>query len=224
MSAAREHGFGAGAGVRTRAVAPNPSSRGLERGTRCGGTRCVVSAQACGYCVGMADIFDVIADPTRRDLLQVLLDRYVATDSASGELSVGEMVEKLGLSQPTVSKHLKVLRDCHLVRVREDGQHRYYSLDAEPLEAIEDWLIPFLSSDFDADNDGGAAVFTAWSGANVPAPLRRAAESLQHSSETGTSIGRAVAEASFQARTAIEDATAGVQQKVIDPIRKRLGK
>ena len=50
----------------------------------------------------MADIFDVIADPTRRDLLQVLLERYVAADSETGEISVGDLVERLGLSQPTV--------------------------------------------------------------------------------------------------------------------------
>ncbi len=184
----------------------------------------MVRSHHCGYCICMADIFDVIADPNRRDLLQALLDRYVSTDSSSGELSVGEMVEKLGLSQPTVSKHLRVLRENNLVRVREEGQHRYYSLDSEPLELVEDWLIPFLGSDFDADADGGAAVFTAWSGANVPAPLRRAAESFHHSSETGASIGRAVADASHQARSVIEDATAGVQHKVIDPLRRRLGK
>ncbi len=57
----------------------------------------------------MADIFDVLADGTRRDLLQVLLERYVSAESPNGEISVGDMVERLGLSQPTVSKHLKVL-------------------------------------------------------------------------------------------------------------------
>lgn len=171
----------------------------------------------------MADIFDVIADATRRDLLQALLDRYVASDSDRGELSVGELVEQLGLSQPTVSKHLKVLRDNSLVRVREEGQHRYYSLDSAPLEAVEDWLIPYLSADFDEVTEPGAAVFTAWSGANVPAPLRRAAESLEHSSEAGATIGRRVADVSHQARTAIEDASSTVETKVIDPLRKRLG-
>ncbi|MDQ1578812.1 MAG: ArsR family transcriptional regulator, arsenate/arsenite/antimonite-responsive transcriptional, partial [Microbacteriaceae bacterium] len=74
----------------------------------------------------MADIFDVIADPTRRDLLQVLLERYTASEvdadvAGAGEISVGEIVEKMGLSQPTVSKHLKVLRDHGLVHVREEG-------------------------------------------------------------------------------------------------------
>lgn len=125
----------------------------------------------------MADIFDVIADGTRRELLQVLLERYVS--AGNGEISVGEMVERLGLSQPTVSKHLKVLRDHGLVSVREDGQHRFYRLDSGPLEEVEDWLIPFLSADFDgAELDpAGQAVFAAWSGAEMGGTIgRRIAE------------------------------------------------
>ncbi|MBG6237319.1 DNA-binding transcriptional ArsR family regulator [Mycetocola sp. CAN_C7] len=98
----------------------------------------------------MADIFDVIADATRRDILQILLDRYESDSTIShGGTSVSEIVSALGLSQPTVSKHLKVLREAGLVVVREEGQHRYYRLEYTPLETIEDWLIPFLSVDFD---------------------------------------------------------------------------
>jgi ArsR family transcriptional regulator len=170
----------------------------------------------------MADIFDVVADPTRRDLLQVLLDRYVSADSDSGEISVGEIVEKLGLSQPTVSKHLKVLRDHGLVNVREEGQHRYYRLDSTPLETLEDWLIPFLSADF--EDDGSSAVFAAWSGAQLPAPLRRAAETLQHPADAGTAVGRVAAGASFQVINVIQDASHGVERRVIDPIKKKLDK
>jgi ArsR family transcriptional regulator len=182
----------------------------------------------------MADIFDVVADPTRRDLLQVLLERYTASESdsaapgsgegAGGEISVGEIVEKMGLSQPTVSKHLKVLRDHGLVHVREEGQHRYYSLDASPLEDLEDWLIPFLSADFDDSNAAGSMVFAAWSGVQVPAPLRRAAESLQHPGEAGAAIGRVAADASFQAINVIQDASHGVERRVITPIKKKLGR
>jgi ArsR family transcriptional regulator len=95
----------------------------------------------------MADIFDVIADPTRRDILRVLLDRHADAVHAVGEISVSEIVATLELSQPTVSKHLKVLREAGLVSVREEGQHRYYRLDAGPLEAVEDWVIPFTASD-----------------------------------------------------------------------------
>lgn len=166
----------------------------------------------------MADIFDVVADATRRDLLQVLLDRYTASDSTHGEISVGEIVEKLGLSQPTVSKHLKVLRDHDLVTVREEGQHRYYSLDTSPLEDLEDWLIPFLSADFDAGVGDGSAVFAAWSGVQVPEPFRRAAETLQHPTEAGTAIGRRAAEASFR----LQDASHDIERRVIEPIKKKL--
>jgi ArsR family transcriptional regulator len=174
------------------------------------------------YPVAMADIFDVVADPTRRDILHALLERYVASESAAGDISVGELVTKLGLSQPTVSKHLKVLRDNGLVNVRELGQHRYYSLDATPLEALEDWLIPFLSADFDTTDDASTAVFAPWAGTPLPASFRRAGESLQHPGETGTAVGRAVADATHQARSKLEDAQHEVDRRVISPIRKKL--
>lgn len=171
----------------------------------------------------MADIFDVVSDPTRRDLLQVLLDRYVSSDShgksRGGEIGVGEIVDKLGLSQPTVSKHLKVLRDHDLVTVREDGQHRYYSLDTSPLEDLEDWLIPFLSADFDSTPDGGSTVFAAWSGVSVPEPFRRAAETLQNPADAGTALGRRAAEASVR----LHNASHGLERRVIEPIKKKLG-
>ncbi|ANJ25655.1 ArsR/SmtB family transcription factor [Agromyces aureus] len=99
----------------------------------------------------MADIFDVVADATRRDILAVLLERESVSPESHGEISVSEIVASLGLSQPTVSKHLKVLREAGLVSVREEGQHRYYRLDRGPLETLEDWLIPFMSSDAAAD-------------------------------------------------------------------------
>lgn len=173
----------------------------------------------------MADIFHVLADATRRDLLQILLDKYAASDGEVGELSVGEMVGLLAISQPTVSKHLRVLRDCQLVRVREDGQHRYYRLDPAPLEAVEDWLVPFLASNFEtATTDAGLAVFAAWSGAGVPGPLRRVVQSLPSGGVAGASIGRAAAGASHQARSVLGGATAGVQQRVLEPLWKALGK
>lgn len=97
----------------------------------------------------MADIFTVVADSARRDILRILLERYIPSGEVRGELSVSDIVGHLGLSQPTVSKHLKVLREAGLVTVREEGQHRYYRLEYSPLEEIEDWLIPFLSVNFD---------------------------------------------------------------------------
>jgi DNA-binding transcriptional ArsR family regulator len=99
----------------------------------------------------MADIFDVVADSTRRDILGVLLERESSAPHSGGEISVSEIVTALGTSQPTVSKHLKVLREAGLVAVREEGQHRYYKLERGPLEHLEDWLIPFLSDGAAAD-------------------------------------------------------------------------
>ena len=118
----------------------------------------------------MADIFTVVADSARRDILRILLERAVPlgeirspSAEVRGELSVSDIVVHLGLSQPTVSKHLKVLREAGLVTVRENGQHRFYRLEFSPLEEIEDWLIPFLSVDFDqtvknADLEGDAGL------------------------------------------------------------------
>ncbi|KRA24383.1 transcriptional regulator [Microbacterium sp. Root61] len=121
----------------------------------------------------MADIFDVIADGTRRDILQLLLDRSEVGERGT---SVSQIVHELGVSQPTVSKHLKVLRDAELVSVREEGQHRYYSLSAAPLDAVDDWLVPFL---IDADDEAVLA------GSALP-------ESAAHAAEV---VGRAAASA-----------------------------
>lgn len=180
----------------------------------------------------MADIFDVVADPTRRELLRVLLENRLEHQQDAGEVSVGGLVEALELSQPTVSKHLKVLRDNGLVTVREEGQHRYYRLEPAPLEAIEDWLIPFLSADIEfLSDDAGSTAFAAWAGSGLPKPLRRVAETMEHPSDAGLAVGRTVAEASHQVRSVIEgatrkieEATAKVEKKVIDPVRERLGR
>ena len=91
----------------------------------------------------MADIFAVVADPTRRELLGILLRRRSET-IASGDASVSELVAELALSQPTVSKHLKVLREAGLVTVREKGQHRYYRIEPDGLAGIGAWVAPFL--------------------------------------------------------------------------------
>jgi DNA-binding transcriptional ArsR family regulator len=105
----------------------------------------------------MPDIFDIVADATRREILRVLLE--ASERSESGEVSVSHIVSDLELSQPTVSKHLKVLREAGLVTVREEGQHRYYRIDVEPLTEIDDWLMPFVSGGFDiSDIDVKAVV------------------------------------------------------------------
>jgi DNA-binding transcriptional ArsR family regulator len=77
------------------------------------------------------DVFNAIAEPRRRELLDQLAD---------GERSVNELVERLGLTQPLVSKHLRVLREVGAVRVRDDGRRRMYSVDAGALKPIHDWV------------------------------------------------------------------------------------
>lgn len=123
----------------------------------------------------MADIFDVIADSTRRDILQLLLDR-----AATGErgTSVSHIVHELGVSQPTVSKHLKVLREAQLVSVREDGQHRYYSLSSAPLDEVDDWLVPFLDDAAQADEELVSTLTE--SAAHAADVVGRAAASAKH--------------------------------------------
>jgi DNA-binding transcriptional ArsR family regulator len=78
--------------------------------------------------------FELVAEPTRRRILDLLRD---------GERSVGELVERLTLSQPGVSKHLRILREAGLVDVRQDAQRRLYQLRAEPLTEIDVWLEPY---------------------------------------------------------------------------------
>ena len=70
----------------------------------------------------------------RRRILELLRD---------GERGVGELVERLGLSQPGVSKHLRVLREAGLVSVRPDGRRRWYGLRPEPLAELDAWLAPY---------------------------------------------------------------------------------
>jgi DNA-binding transcriptional ArsR family regulator len=77
------------------------------------------------------DVFNAIAEPRRRELLDEL---------AAGERSVSELVELLGLAQPLVSKHLRVLREVGAVQVRDDGRRRLYRVDANALKPIHDWV------------------------------------------------------------------------------------
>src|SRR5271166_801486 len=81
-------------------------------------------------------IFEALADPVRRDILSLL---------RRGEQPAGALVAALGLPQPSVSKHLKTLRDAGLVRARVDGPRRLYSLDPAPLAALDAWLEPYRS-------------------------------------------------------------------------------
>ncbi|HZO78498.1 MAG TPA: metalloregulator ArsR/SmtB family transcription factor [Solirubrobacteraceae bacterium] len=79
-------------------------------------------------------VFEVIAEPNRRRILDLL---------AEGERPVGELVKRVALSQPAVSKHLRTLREAGLVDVRGEAQRRVYRVRPQPLQAVEDWLSPY---------------------------------------------------------------------------------
>jgi DNA-binding transcriptional ArsR family regulator len=79
-------------------------------------------------------VLEAIAEPTRIRILDAVRD---------GERSVGELVEQVGMHQPGVSRHLKVLRDAGLVEVRRDAQRRLYRLRPEPLMELDAWLEPY---------------------------------------------------------------------------------
>lgn len=82
----------------------------------------------------MATTFEVLAEPRRREILDLLRDR---------ERLVGELAGRLDLTQPAVSKHLRVLREAGLVGVRQDAQRRWYRLRPQPLAEVDAWLEPY---------------------------------------------------------------------------------
>jgi DNA-binding transcriptional ArsR family regulator len=81
-----------------------------------------------------ADAFNAVAEPRRRQILDVL---------AVNELPVNDLVAVLGIAQPLVSKHLRVLREVGLVEVRDEGRQRMYRLNGHPLKPIHDWVSTF---------------------------------------------------------------------------------
>jgi DNA-binding transcriptional ArsR family regulator len=82
----------------------------------------------------MTATFEVLAEPNRRRILDLL---------RTAERPVGDLVEQLAVSQPAVSKHLRVLREAGLVEVRSEAQRRIYRVRMEPLRDIDDWLEPY---------------------------------------------------------------------------------
>jgi DNA-binding transcriptional ArsR family regulator len=82
----------------------------------------------------MSMVFDVLAEPNRRRILGVL---------GGTERPVGDLVDELDISQPAVSKHLRVLREAGLVEMRVDAQRRLYRVRPQPLREIDSWLEPF---------------------------------------------------------------------------------
>ncbi|WP_148573273.1 ArsR/SmtB family transcription factor [Nocardioides caldifontis] len=82
----------------------------------------------------MEQLWNALADRNRRAVLDAL---------AEGELSVGELVERLGMSQPRTSKHLRVLREAGLVRVQTQGPRRLYRVEPRPMAELDAWLAPY---------------------------------------------------------------------------------
>ena len=82
----------------------------------------------------MGSTFEVMAEPNRRVIVELLRDR---------ERTVGELVQKLDVSQPAVSKHLRVLREVGLVESRIDAQRRVYRMRSQPLRELDAWLEPY---------------------------------------------------------------------------------
>ena len=82
----------------------------------------------------MASIFEIIAEPNRRAILSLLI---------LSQQSVGDIERQLRIPQPTVSKHLRVLRDAGFVEATVDAQRRLYRLKPEPLQQLDAWLVPF---------------------------------------------------------------------------------
>ena len=172
----------------------------------------------------MADIFEAIADPTRRKIMETLLSAQVA----GSDLTVSELVQKTGLGQPTVSKHLKTLREVGLVAAREDGQKRFYSVTPEPLEEIEDWMINFLSLGFEAEceedlaknlSEAGEKLGhwitekASWLGEQLRARADELDVDVDHK-ELGKRLGRKLAETKVDAEKGAKDFEKLARQKV----------
>ncbi|ASN21475.1 ArsR/SmtB family transcription factor [Arthrobacter sp. YN] len=128
------------------------------------------------------DVFAVIAEATRRDILVSL---------RSGDKAVGELVEELAASQPTISKHLKVLREADLVSMRAQGQKRFYALNPKPLAGVASWL-----ETFDVGTPAPAVVVPAaassTAAADVPAAVAPAEAAVAPVPNRADAIGQAV--------------------------------
>jgi len=85
----------------------------------------------CIYIGMQVDVFQTLADPTRRRIVEALLE---------GELQVGDVVDRVGIHQSGVSRHLRILAESGFVSMRPDGQRRLYALRAQPFQELDDWL------------------------------------------------------------------------------------
>jgi len=80
------------------------------------------------------DVFAALANPARREVLRLLLD---------GPMAAGDLAERFTMARPSLSEHLRVLREAGLVTERRQGRNRVYTLDAAPLEEVSTWLTPY---------------------------------------------------------------------------------
>ena len=150
----------------------------------------------------MADNFDAIADSTRREILRLMLER-----GGTGEITAADLAVLVGVTTPTVTKHLGVLRELGFVSAREEGRVRYFHLELAPFDELQAWLELFVG-----DTDYGdpaasadeATVFAAWAGTDV-----------------ATNLGRALAERSYRARAVIQGASDRVTQALPDAVTRR---
>lgn len=143
----------------------------------------------------MADIFTVIADASRRDILSSLLEEPATTAG---------LTKRLGIED--TAKHLAALAKAGLVVAEGEGAKKTWHLDPTPLAEIDGWLVPFLDAAGTFGADGGASAFAAWSGADV-----------------GETLGRAIAERSHKARVVIEDASVKAKKKLPRTVAEKLG-
>ena len=154
------------------------------------------------------DAFNAVAEPRRRQLLELL---------AQGEKPVNELVGMTDLTQPVVSKHLRVLRDIGLVTSREEGQHRYYRLDPEPLVPVDEWVGAFLG----VIDGNDAPATTAWTPDGRSVSVRRGGAAGRTTVEVGAELGRVMAEASHRASAAFAGAHQGWERVVDRSLRRR---
>ncbi|MBG0738144.1 winged helix-turn-helix transcriptional regulator [Paeniglutamicibacter antarcticus] len=152
------------------------------------------------------DVFAVIAEVTRRDILDSL---------KAGDKAVGQLVDELGASQPTISKHLRVLREASLVTMRAEGQKRFYALNPMGLQLVSGWLAGFNgavpASPLDGvspDASGLQAVHAPDSGHILPAAVTEAPAILPAAGPSMTAqgdgsmpqqLGRSVGRAAYKA-------------------------
>ena len=175
----------------------------------------------------MTDIFSAISDQTRRHILDAL--------ASSSPLTVSELVAITGEAQPTVSKHLKTLREAGLVSTETVGQNRFYSLDAAPLAAVSEWLTSILGAELAADLEAklgevGEKVGTqvgSWLAAGSTWVGEKIAEKVTIETDTdklGRELGRRLADAKHQAELSARQAEKAARVKLdhaFDDVKRR---